>query len=210
MVRLRTTILGSAVMHTVLFIGLMLEPTRELIEKPIQVELIVPPRPEAKSDTKTGEASKRIKKLFKLSRETGPVGDSGIDVGGSGGGVKRGGKRFQDTGNPLTDEKNIYSTYYDRIRAKLDGIWQDRARTEVINYFKKYKKKMPNRVTVVEITLDSTGYVVSCRVISESGDQKLDEIALEAFRSANVFPNPPKDLLTDGKMTFDWMFIIIL
>lgn len=119
-------------------------------------------------------------------------------------------KRFRDTGDPLTDEKNIYSTFYQRVKQRLNEIWQDRARDAVIEYYKKYKKKMPNRITVVEITLDKNGYVLSCKIISESGDIKLDDIALEAFRSARIFPNPPDELITDGKLVFDWTFIIIL
>ena len=52
-----------------------------------------------------------------------------------------------------------------------------------------------DKITRCLITLDKEGKLVKVQVIGNSGVQELDQAAVEAFKSAAPFPNPPKVLL---------------
>ena len=47
------------------------------------------------------------------------------------------------------------------------------------------------------------------KVVGESGLHDIDEAALEAFRAAEPFPNPPKGIVEkDGTIKIRWDFIL--
>jgi outer membrane biosynthesis protein TonB len=41
-----------------------------------------------------------------------------------------------------------------------------------------------------------------------SGIKELDDAAIESFNDAGPFPNPPKGLVVDGKVTIEWGFVV--
>ncbi len=66
-----------------------------------------------------------------------------------------------------------------------------------------------DRITRVVIVLNEQGTLVGVQVIGASGVQDLDEAAIEAFRAAAPFPNPPKGIVDqDGKIKIRWDFIL--
>jgi protein TonB len=47
------------------------------------------------------------------------------------------------------------------------------------------------------------------QVVGESGVKDLDDAAVEAFRAAEPFPNPPKGIVdADGTIKINWDFIL--
>jgi len=46
-------------------------------------------------------------------------------------------------------------------------------------------------------------------VVSSSGVQYLDEVALDAFRVVQRFPNPPPSLVSDGQATIGFAFTLL-
>src|SRR5262249_33677406 len=52
-----------------------------------------------------------------------------------------------------------------------------------------------DRRTVVEFTLDGNGELRDVHVQTSCGVEYLDRVALEAFRKAERFPNPPPGLM---------------
>jgi TonB family protein len=68
-----------------------------------------------------------------------------------------------------------------------------------------------DRVTVLRVHLGSDGKLVGSTVVQPSGIDFLDDEAIEAFKKAQPFPNPPKDLVEgDGKIHFNFAFIFEL
>ena len=66
-----------------------------------------------------------------------------------------------------------------------------------------------DKTTKTIIVLDSEGTLVRVQVIGASGLEDLDESAIEAFRAAAPFPNPPKGIIDpDGKIRIRWDFVI--
>jgi TonB family protein len=108
----------------------------------------------------------------------------------------------------LNDEKLIYSTFFDRVRAQLDARWQSEVKALVLQYYTKQGIKIGQQMTRVFVTLNTNGMLIDIKILNHSTDAKLDALALEAFKQSIMFPNPPKDLIKDGKIVFDWHFLI--
>ena len=58
-----------------------------------------------------------------------------------------------------------------------------------------YRDRYDYRRTVVEFTLDRQGEITDVHVAASSGVQYLDEVAVDAFRIVQRFPNPPPGLI---------------
>lgn len=68
-----------------------------------------------------------------------------------------------------------------------------------------------DRVTVLRVHLKPDGKLASWTVLQSSGVEFLDDEAIDAFRRAAPFPNPPKDLVeADGQIHFNFAFIFEL
>jgi TonB family protein len=66
-----------------------------------------------------------------------------------------------------------------------------------------------DRVTQVLVTLDSKGELIKVDILSPSGVEALDAAAVEAFRAAAPFPNPPKGMVEpDGTIKIRWDFVL--
>jgi TonB family protein len=66
-----------------------------------------------------------------------------------------------------------------------------------------------DRLTVVHVTLTQQGDLEAINVEKDSGVAMLDEAAIQAFQSAQPFPNPPSDLRDgDGRIRFKFGFFL--
>jgi protein TonB len=66
-----------------------------------------------------------------------------------------------------------------------------------------------DRLTKVIIILDQKGTLIKVQVLDGSGVQDLDDAAVEAFRAAAPFPNPPKGIIDpDGTIKIRWDFVL--
>ena len=104
-----------------------------------------------------------------------------------------------------------YAGYLNRVKETVGRIWvqkvQDEAsRRDPSGQTYSYK----DRRTVVEFTLDAHGEVKDVRVSSSSGVQYLDEVAADAFKKAERFPNPPPGLIgPTGRVTMPFAFTLL-
>ena len=92
-----------------------------------------------------------------------------------------------------------YAGYLNRVKETVGRIWvtdvQDVAqRRDPTGATFSYK----DRRTVVEFTLDRAGEIRDVKVQSSSGVDYLDRVAVDAFKKAERFPNPPAGLVGDG------------
>ncbi len=111
----------------------------------------------------------------------------------------------------LSTQEFVYFTYYNRIRNQLNQYWEPKIKEKMIHMFKKGRKiaSKEDQITKVLITLNTKGELVKVKILSESGTQELDEVALEAFKLAAPFPNPPKGIANEnGVIEIRWDFVV--
>ncbi len=107
-----------------------------------------------------------------------------------------------------TVEYKFYG-YYFRIRQKLEGFW-GRSVQEKAAILAGQGRMVSDEelVTALRIVMNSQGEIVDVVILGSSGVQELDDAAIESFNEAGPFPNPPKDLIVDGRVTIEWGFVV--
>ncbi len=111
----------------------------------------------------------------------------------------------------LSTREFLYYTYYNRIRSKLTQYWQPKIREKMERIMKQGRTiaSTGDKVTRIVIVLDKQGTLRKVQVLGASGVTDLDEAAVEAFRAAAPFPNPPKGMVdTDGTIKIRWDFVL--
>ncbi len=105
-----------------------------------------------------------------------------------------------------------YYSYYNRIRKQLSQHWEGRVREKLSKLFKEGRSPAAtnqDRITKLMIVLNDRGTLVRVQVLSDSGVRDLDDAAIEAFRAAAPFPNPPKGIIEgDGTVKIRWDFVL--
>lgn len=111
----------------------------------------------------------------------------------------------------LSTREFVYFTYYNRIRNQLSQFWEPKIKQKLISLLKQGRQiaSSEDRITKVQIILDQRGDLQRVQVIEASGVKDLDQIAVDAFRAAAPFPNPPKGIIeSDGTVKIQWDFVI--
>lgn len=108
-----------------------------------------------------------------------------------------------------TTEYKFYG-FFHRIREKLEQFW-GRSIQEKAQAIFRSGRRLPaseNLITNLQVTLNERGEIVAVKIVGASGVKELDDAAIESFNEAGPFPNPPKELLVNGKATIDWGFVV--
>jgi len=116
----------------------------------------------------------------------------------------------------LNTREYKYYGYYQRIKTQLNQWWQPGVKERVSRLMSKGRTIASvsesgggNKVTKLIIVLNDAGTLVKVQILSESGVRDLDEAAVEAFRQAAPFPNPPKGMIeNDGTIKIRWDFVV--
>lgn len=97
-----------------------------------------------------------------------------------------------------------YAGYFNRISEQLDIQWVREGREQVAARDPTYQRFMyKDRPAVVDVTLDSRGTVKQVHVVRSTGVDFLDRVAMEMFKKAEAFPNPPPGLVdSKGEINF--------
>lgn len=105
-----------------------------------------------------------------------------------------------------------YYSYYNRIRLQLSQHWEGKVKDKLSKMFKEGRSPASSgqdRVTKLMILLNEAGNLVNIQVLLDSGVRDLDDAAIEAFRAAAPFPNPPKGIVEgDGTVKIRWDFVL--
>ena len=103
-----------------------------------------------------------------------------------------------------------YYGFYHRIRQKLEQFWGRSIHSKAAQMARNGRQLALSDefITALRITLDREGEIIAIRILGASGIRELDDAAVESFNEAGPFPNPPKDLLVDGKVTLEWNFVV--
>jgi TonB family protein len=103
-----------------------------------------------------------------------------------------------------------YAGFINRVKETVGRIWTTQVEDET-------SRRDPtgsiylwkDRRTVVEFTIDQRGELKDVHVTVSSGVDYLDHVALDAFRRAERFPNPPPGLFAaDGTATMGFGFVL--
>lgn len=100
--------------------------------------------------------------------------------------------------------------FFHRIRQKLEQFWGKSIR-EKANALYRNGRRIPaseNLITSLQVILNEEGEIISVKIISTSGIRELDDAAINSFNQAGPFPNPPKDLLVNGRAVIEWGFVV--
>jgi TonB family protein len=111
----------------------------------------------------------------------------------------------------LSTREFVYYSYYNRIKDRLRQYWEPKIKEKMERIVRQGRTIASNqdRITRIVIILDKSGTLVRVQIIGPSGVNDLDEAAVEAFRAAAPFPNPPKGIVDgDGTIKIHWDFIL--
>ena len=100
-----------------------------------------------------------------------------------------------------------FATFFNRVKEQVQNHW--RAGQE-------YQRRDPtgaiygaqDRFTLVHVQLHSDGSLAKASVAQTCGVDFLDDTAIEAFKQAQPFPNPPHQLVRAGVIDFDFGFYV--
>jgi TonB family protein len=115
-------------------------------------------------------------------------------------------------GTFLNTREFKYATFFYRVRDSVASYWENLAAQE-------YRRRDPtgsiyggkDRSTLLTIELDPQGHLTQVRVREASGVDFLDEVAMQAFRMAEPFPNPPPGIVgADGSIRFNFQFVVTM
>jgi protein TonB len=102
-----------------------------------------------------------------------------------------------------------YYGFFHRIRQKLEQFWGNSIQEKSQAIFRSGRSiASQDYVTSLQITLNHKGEIIGVKILGASGVKELDDAAIESFNQAGPFPNPPKDLLVNGKATIEWGFVV--
>jgi protein TonB len=111
----------------------------------------------------------------------------------------------------LSTREFVYYSYYARIKEAIRQHWEPDVREKVKIIYRQGRTiaSSKDRVTQVLVTLDAKGDLIRVDVLTQSGVEQLDNAAVEAFRAAAPFPNPPKGMIeSDGTIKIRWDFVL--
>jgi TonB family protein len=111
----------------------------------------------------------------------------------------------------LSTREFVYYSYYARIKEAIRQHWEPNVREKVKIIYRQGRSiaSAKDRVTQVLVILNGKGELVRVDILTQSGVEALDAAAIEAFRAAAPFPNPPKGMIeSDGTIKIRWDFVL--
>jgi TonB family protein len=100
-----------------------------------------------------------------------------------------------------------HAGFFNRVKRNIVNFWHPlpeiRRRDPTGNIY-----GVRDRKTLLTVTLDSEGNILDLSISETCGVDFMDQEAIRAFRRARQFPNPPKGLIKNGKVRFDFGFSI--
>ena len=112
-------------------------------------------------------------------------------------------------GTFLNAKRFKYASFFNRVHKGVSNMWQP---------LREYRRRDPRgqvygratRITVLNVTLNASGDLTRVGVARSSGIGFLDQEAIAAFRKAQPFPNPPRGLLENEAINFNFGFSLVL
>lgn len=99
----------------------------------------------------------------------------------------------------LNTDRYLFYTFYARIEELVRFRWESRVQQAINTFDQSTAMAASNRNwnTQVEFLLDRRGFLQKAIIMKESGIKSFDAAAVNAFKEARVFPNPPQEMVQD-------------
>lgn len=99
----------------------------------------------------------------------------------------------------LNTDRYLFYTFYARMEELIRYRWETRVQQAIANFDRLTIASIGNRnwVTHIEFLLDNKGQLQKAMILKESGVRLFDAAAVEAFKDARIFPNPPQEMVQD-------------
>lgn len=99
----------------------------------------------------------------------------------------------------LNTDRYLFYTFYARIEELVRYRWETRVQRAIDSLDPRTAAMAGNRNwnTQVEFLLDRRGFLQKALIMKESGIPGFDAAAVNAFKEARVFPNPPQEMVED-------------
>lgn len=103
-----------------------------------------------------------------------------------------------------------YFSFYERIRRKLEIIWSEsiKDKAEIMGRMGRSVSEDDEHITSLQITLSDRGEILEISIRATSGIRELDDAAIDSFKAAAPFSNPPRGLIVKGKVVIQWGFVV--
>ncbi len=106
-------------------------------------------------------------------------------------------------GTALNTREWKFASFFNRVKQAVSAKWDPHARLRAHN---EREVGYVDRVTVLHVTLRPDGTLAEAVVVKTCGLDWLDLEAVHAFERAQPFPNPPRALIEDGAIRFQFGF----
>jgi TonB family protein len=111
----------------------------------------------------------------------------------------------------LSTREFVYYSYFKRIKGQIQQQWEPSIKGKMMKLMSRGRTvaSVEDRTTKLLIILNAKGTLVGVKVLGESGITDLDDAAVEAFKAAAPFPNPPAGIVEqDGTIKIRWDFVL--
>ncbi|WP_413558510.1 TonB family protein [Bdellovibrio sp. HCB209] len=111
----------------------------------------------------------------------------------------------------LNTDRYLFYSFYARIEELVRYRWETRVQTAIngMNPSVAVSLSRRNWNTQVEFLLDKKGYLQKAIIMKESGVAGFDLAAVNAFKEARIFPNPPQEMVEeDGFIHLKFVFTV--
>ena len=104
-----------------------------------------------------------------------------------------------------------FASYLNRVKETVGRVWVQKvmdvsAKRDPTNQIYGFK----DRATLVEYVIDRNGEVQDVKVGASSGVSYLDDVAVDAFKQVQRFPNPPAGLIDEsGTVKLQFTFVLV-
>ncbi|KHD89849.1 MAG: energy transducer TonB [Bdellovibrio sp. ArHS] len=111
----------------------------------------------------------------------------------------------------LNTDRYLFYTFYARMEELIRYRWESRVQQAIDRFDRLTLVNAGNRnwVTHIEFILDKNGFLRQSLIMKSSGIPAFDAAAVNAFRDAKVFPNPPPEMVQeDGFIHVKFSFTV--
>ncbi|ASD64721.1 energy transducer TonB family protein [Bdellovibrio bacteriovorus] len=111
----------------------------------------------------------------------------------------------------LNTDRYLFYTFYARVEELIRYRWETRVQQAIDQFDRIDRINAGNRnwVTQAEFILDRNGNLRSALIMKSSGIKNFDMAAVNAFKEARIFPNPPQEMLKeDGYIHLVFSFTV--
>lgn len=111
----------------------------------------------------------------------------------------------------LNTDRYLFYTFYARVEELIRYRWESRVQQSIdqLDRIDRINAGNRNWVTQAEFILDRNGNLRSALILKSSGIKSFDMAAVNAFKEARIFPNPPQEMIKeDGYIHLIFSFTV--